>query len=40
MVRCIAIRKVEGIENIPVPAKKCVEIKQNINAIMDEEIPF
>jgi hypothetical protein len=39
MVRCNAIRKVEGIEGIPVPKKKCVEIKQN-NAITDEEIPF
>ena len=39
-VRCMAIRKTEGIENIPVPKKKCVEIKQNNNAIMDEEIPF
>jgi hypothetical protein len=39
-VRCMAIRKTEGIENIPVPKKKCIEIKQNNNAIMDEEIPF
>ena len=34
-----AIRKVEGIEGIPVPKKKCVEIKQD-NGLTDEEIPF
>jgi hypothetical protein len=38
-VRCNAIRKVEGIENIPVPKKKCVEIKQD-NGITNEMIPF
>jgi hypothetical protein len=35
----MAIRKTEGIENIPMPKKKCVEIKQN-NEIADEVIPF
>lgn len=40
-VRCNVIREVEGIEDIAVPTKKCLERKpKNSNPLTDEDIPF
>jgi hypothetical protein len=41
-LKCNAIRKIDGIEDIPVPAKKCLagSPSQGNSPVVEEEIPF